>query len=230
MQTIQQARGSWVAIWDVDDAYFPQRLSHIHDARARGFDFFCSYALIVDNALRTKGVRGFYSFLGLRTFVHATLACRRELAETIGYEAHICTVGQIGEDHRIGLVLPSKYRGCYHPGVLMINQEDREVFLRKAIDSNTVRLKVLKQLHAEGIFPASESQVRAQLNKLRFRLCVLHAIRLKPSVYLKTVAHRSFGEVELGYRVSDADLAYLESWSLRHGPSESAMAGTPAMA
>ncbi len=214
-RTLELARGDWSVVWDADDAYHPRRLEIIDGARREGFDFSCAYAHVVDNALRSKGVRGFSTFLDATTFVHATLGARTELMRSIGYEQGLTTVGQIGEDHRMGLVLPSRHRGYYHQGVLMVNQEDREVFLLKAIHSNRVRLRVLRELGEQGIFRVPELVWRAEVRQLRSKLLVLEAMRLFPPAYKRTVRYRSYGNVAQGYAPSPEDWAFLEA--MRHG-------------
>src|SRR5215212_1938752 len=39
---LEQARASWVAVWDVDDFYFPNRLDRVDAARREGFDYYSS--------------------------------------------------------------------------------------------------------------------------------------------------------------------------------------------
>ena len=221
-RTLELARGNWSVVWDADDAYHPRRLEIIDGARQDGFDFSCAYAHVVDNALRPKGVRGFSMFLGATTFVHATLGARTELMRSIGYEQGLTTVGQIGEDHRMGLVLPTRHRGHYHHGVLMVNQEDREVFLLKAIHSNSVRLRVLRELGEAGTFRVPEPVWRAEVRRVRNKLLVLEAMRLFPPAYKRTVRYRSFGEVTPGYSPAAEDTRCLEA--MRHGFAPAAQA------
>ncbi len=227
MRTLEHARANWSVVWDVDDFYHPHRLAVVDHARADGADFTCAYAHIVDNDLNAKGVRGFLSFLGLTVFVHATLAGRTDLMRSIGYESRLTTVGQIGEDHRMGLVLPARHRGHYHHGVLMVNQEDREVFLLKAIHSNTVRLRILGELASQGLFPVPARQWRAELRRLRLRIAALNVMRLYPPIYLRTVAHRGYGVVSPGYIPSQADEAFLEDVRAEFGPKRSSFQITP---
>ena len=226
-RTLEHARADWSVVWDVDDFYHPHRLEVVDQARAGGADFTCSYAHIVDNNLRVKGVRGFFPFLGLTGFVHATLAGRTDLIRSIGYDSRLTTVGQIGEDHRIGLVLPSRHRGHYHHGVLMINQEDREVFLLKAIHSNGVRLRVLGELARAGVFPVPECQWRTELRRLRLKLAALNAMRVCPSVYLRTVRHRGYGAVTPGYTPSPEDMAFLDLIRAEFAPSRPSAVASP---
>jgi glycosyltransferase involved in cell wall biosynthesis len=217
-RTLALARGDWSVVWDADDAYHPTRLAVIDRARRDRFDYSCAYAHVVDNELNAKGVRGFSTFLGGTAFVHATLAGRTELLRSIGYEQGLTTVGQIGEDHRMGLVLPARHRGYYHHGVLMVNQEDREVFLLKAIHSNRVRLRVLRELGSKGVLRAPEREWRAEVRRVRNKLLVLEAMRLVPGAYKRTVRYRPYGDVAPGYRPSPDDMAFLDAMRVGFEP------------
>ncbi len=101
----------------------------------------------------------------------------------------------------------------------MINQEDREVFLRKAIHSNGVRLKVLEELARDGLFPVEEKVWKAELRRLRLRIFALNTKRLYPPVYLRTVKFRGYGQVAPGYVPSREELAYLERVRAEFGPA-----------
>ncbi len=85
------------------------------------------------------------------------------------------------------------------------------MFLLKAIHANRVRLKVLRELGARGILRATDREVRREVRRIRTKLLVLEAMRLWPSLYLRTVRHRSFGEVEAGYEPSRDDWEFLEA-------------------
>ncbi len=133
-RALNEARGDWMVVWDVDDLNYPDRLARVNSARLEGYDFCCSYAVVVDNALRMKGVRGFEPAFRVlpRYFVHPTLACRTDLARDIGYDPAL----RAGEDLTLMLTLARRYRGQFIDEALMIYQEDREVNLDKAIASN----------------------------------------------------------------------------------------------
>lgn len=53
-ESLAAATGDWMVVWDADDFYFPDRLDKMNRARLDGYDFFCSYSVVVDNQLRVK--------------------------------------------------------------------------------------------------------------------------------------------------------------------------------
>ena len=73
---VSESREDWIVIWDVDDLNFPERLETIEQARIQNHDFFCYYAVVVNNDMEIKGTSGFHEPAGClpREFVHPTLA------------------------------------------------------------------------------------------------------------------------------------------------------------
>ena len=202
-KAVAQSRGDWVVIWDVDDLHFPDRLEEINKARLDGYDFFCSYAVVVDEELNIKGVRGFSNPAnGLpRFFVHPTMACRTEIAREIGYKANIRT----GEDAKIILTLSSKYRGLWFDNALTIYSEDREVNLKKAIYSNLGQLLQLKEMFRDGTIDGFRNRSLLYI-KYFCKFVILNFMRLYPSLYLRTVPLRDYGETRRGWTLSKEQL------------------------
>ena len=207
-QALLAARGQWLAVWDVDDLYFPDRLAKADEARRAGYDFCCSYAVVVDNDLAIKGVRGFLPASGLlpRVCVHPTLACRADLARSIGYAAHCWA----GEDSKMLLALPAGYRGCYYDDALTIYVEDREVTLAKAIGSNWWLWQHVGELHREGQLPGTRRAWWTFQARMVARLIALNALRLAPWLYRRTVKHRSFGQTAASWNLSPERMAFIE--------------------
>ena len=206
-KAITQSRGDWVVIWDVDDLYFPDRLEEINKARLEGYDFFCSYAVVVDNDLNIKGVRGFSNAAnGLPGgFVHHTLACRMEIARKIGYESNIRT----GEDAKILWILSMKYRGLWFDDALTIYQEDREVDLQKAIDCNLGHLSQLKGMFRDNIIDSFKNQNLLYIKYL-CKLLILNLMRFYPSLYLRLVPLRDYGETISGWTLSEERILFVK--------------------
>jgi glycosyltransferase involved in cell wall biosynthesis len=218
-RALEAARGEWMVVWDIDDLYFPNRLEKIDEARRDGYDFFCSYAVVVDNNLQIKGVRGFYPAVdGLpRYFVHPTLACRIDIARKIGYE-ELKTVGGIGEDARIVLTLAAQYRGCFFEDALAIYQEDREVFLKKSLDSNWSQLLCVQQLYQDGVLTMNWQSYLQITLKFIIKLLILNLMRFAPHLYLKTLRRRPYGEKAPNWSLSWERLAFIEQ--MRRGNFE----------
>ncbi len=217
-QALHAARGQWVVVWDVDDVYFPDRLERIDAARREGYDFACGYAIVVDNTMRVKGVRGFWEpFEGIpmRSFVHPTLACRLDLSRQIGYEPHLTTFGGIGEDYQMVMVLAAQHRGRYIDDVVMIYQEDAEITLRKTIDSNRVQLLRLGELYRNGVIPLSPGQFRRAIRRYRVKMVALNLFRVAPRLYKLTVPMRTYGERASDWKLAQERLDFLEDMRRR---------------
>jgi glycosyltransferase involved in cell wall biosynthesis len=207
-KAIAQSRGEWVVIWDVDDMHFPDRLEEINKAMLDGFDFFCSYAVVVDNELNIKRVRGFSNAVNElpRGFVHPTMACRTEIAKEIGYGSSIRT----GEDAKMLWILSMKYRGLWFEDALTIYQEDREVNLRKAIDCNLGHLSQIKEMFRDGRIDSFKNR-NLLFIKYLCKLLLLNIMRLYPSLYLKTVPLRDYGEARHGWTLSEERINFVKN-------------------
>lgn len=207
---IANAAADWVVIWDVDDLHFPERLAAVDEARRQGYDFFCSYAVVVDNSLTIKGTRGFGhpdELIG-RGFVHPTLACRTEILAKIGYR-ETRGVGGIGEDIEVCWLLPLNYRGRYCENALSIYQEDREVTVRKARDSNIARAALLIEMGRRRSLRIGRAYW-AMVIRCFAKVAVLWVLGAAPSIYRHTVRMRSYGAVLPGWRLSDRQMQFIE--------------------
>lgn len=185
---LNKALGDIVVVWDVDDLYTSNRLMEVYNAIKSGYDFFCSYALLVDNSLNLKGARHFYSKSKIiPSFVHATLGFKKSILDSnnLSYDVGM----RAGEDLDIMLNLQSNFLGYYCEKYLMIYVEDREVNLSKAISANYNQFKTVKK------FLLNNTSFRAMekfkiLLKFYFKLCVLNLLRISPKIYLNTVKYR----------------------------------------
>lgn len=209
-QALAAARGDWMVVWDVDDVYYPDRLAHIAAARREGYDFWCSYALVVNNDLQVKGVRSYHhGNLVQKIFVHPTLAARMELVRAIGYDAG--PPPNIAEDARVVETLARDHRGRWEEDTLTIYQEDdREVVLRKAIHSNLGQYYTLRQMlptHRPRIGVAGRARLHLAF---RAKLMLLNLMRLYPKSYVWTIRRRPYGEQPPGWSLSPDRLAFLE--------------------
>jgi glycosyltransferase involved in cell wall biosynthesis len=207
---LEASRGDWMVVWDVDDLYFPDRLEAVAAAREAGVDFCCSYALVVTNDLEVKGVRSYHpGILADRIFVHPTLACRTELAREIGYDAGPGRV--IGEDALIVETLARRHRGRWVEDVLAVYREDdRDLYLQKAIDSNRGQYFHLRNMVREMEPPMSlAARVRMHIT-WRAKLLTLNVMRLYPRAYVWTIRRRAMGECPAGWSLSRDRIAFLE--------------------
>jgi glycosyltransferase involved in cell wall biosynthesis len=215
------ASGNWMVVWDADDMYFPDRLAVANEARLADFDFCCSYAVVVDNALRVKGVRGFHPRArGLpRHFVHHTLGCRMEIARALGYDPSLRT----GEDATITWVLDQRYRGRFIEDALTIYQEDNEVGTGKALATVEAQITQLRRIVPSGVLQMRNVDYNVLLARLQAKRLVLQAMRLMPSLYRATIPLRSYGETAPGYVLPEARLAFItrlrQQWPQQNGQS-----------
>ena len=197
---MESASGEWIVIWDIDDMYFPDRLEKINQARIEGFDYFCSYAIVCDNDIHIKGVRGFHPPAEGKQmmFVHTTLACRADLAREIGYDP----VYVAGEDYTMIVTLASRHHGWFCDEALAINQEDREVNLTKAIQANRSQFIQFVRMRNRGTLRINRLIYAWYCLRWKTKIAVLHLMRFYPDLYLKTVSIRSNGVTRPGWTLS----------------------------
>lgn len=216
-QALDAATGDWMVVWDADDMYFPDRLAVIDEARRAGFDFCCSYAVVVDNELRVKGVRGFHPpARGLpRHFVHHTLGCSMEIARLLGYDPTLRT----GEDATITWVLDQRYRGLFIEDALTIYQEEIDIGAAKALATVNAQIAQLRKIVPSGLLRMSAAKYTLLIARLQLKRAVLQLMRLAPFIYRATIPLRSYGETAPGYVLSEARVAFIAQLK-RQWPSQ----------
>lgn len=206
-KAVSESRGEWIVIWDVDDMHFPDRLEMINEARKDNYDFFCSYAVVVNNEFNIKGVRGFLKASNSlpKSFVHPTMACRTEISRKIPCNPNIRT----GEDARILWTLPMKYRGLWFEDVLTIYCEDSEINLRKAIDCNLGHLSQIKEMFRDGTINGFKNHSLLYMKYL-YKLVILNLMRFYPSLYLRLVPLRGYGGTKSGWMLSEERINFVK--------------------
>lgn len=200
-KALEAANGDWIVVWDADDLYFPDRLAEIERARLEGFDFFCSYVVVMNNLMSIKGVRGFSMPVaqGLtQAFVHHTLGCRTRLAREIGYDS----LHRVGEDTTMIVTLAAKYRGLFYEDALTVYQEEREVGLEKAIASNKNQLQQFRWAQGREVIGLSRGRYLYLVLKWCAKLVALYSMRLSPGLYTRTIGLRSYGKLAVEWELS----------------------------
>ena len=191
---VQKAIGEIVVIWDIDDLYVSTRLAAAREAFKDGADFFCSYALVVDNSLNLKGARHFAANSGglLPRFVHPTLMLKRKLFEEISYDPS----ARAGEDMAVMIGLEQgSYLGNYCEKYLMLYFEDREINIEKTITShNSQFIFCRRYIHSMS---ESKPALKKWLFRMRVKGWLLRLMSVAPSIYLRTVKYRYMENVAL---------------------------------
>jgi glycosyltransferase involved in cell wall biosynthesis len=211
---LEASRGEWIVIWDVDDLNFPERLETIERVRLQDNDFFCSYAVVVNNNMKIKGIRGFHEPAGClpKSFVHPTLALKKEIAQHVKYKL-TGGAGAPAEDARIIWMLSLKYKGLWFEDALTIYQEDREVNLRKAIDTNVAQLHTLNELHHEGIIKSGDKYYLT-VGKYFVKIVILNMMRIYPKLYLRFLGLRDYGHLKSGWELSSEKIDFISENSI----------------
>lgn len=208
-KTIEMSNSENLVIWDIDDLYDTERLSYIHKSLIiNGFDFFCSYALVVTNDFKLKGARHFYrDNKKSPSFVHPTLAFNKS---KIKLDCFYDVSMTAGEDFHLMMILDSRYNGMYCERYLMLYFEDREVNVGKAILANYSHYKSLKSY----LIKAGIINLRDELYffKLKVKLIILKLFLLFPDLYLSTISFRKCDLVDLS-KVSPSIIKIIEGES-----------------
>lgn len=213
-EALRVARGDWLVVWDVDDVYFPDRLERANQARLAGYDFCCSYVVLIDNDLQIMGIRGFTRDDSGTTnmFVHPTLCCRLELARQVGYDPAL----PAGEDAGLILHLARKCNGQWLKDAVTAYQQVNDLNIHKTISSNYARLVSYRMLYKNGLFDIRAARYAKLILRLGVKLGVLHLFRLAPSWYLRTVALRSAGQIDDRWQLPAERKVFLDEAEKRH--------------
>jgi len=208
---IRESRGDWIVIWDVDDLNFPERLETIEKARLQNHEFFCSYAVVVNNNMKIKGIRGFHEPSGClpKRFVHPTLALKKEIADSIKYKI-TRGIGGPAEDAKILWILPLKYKGLWFEDALTIYQEERDINLRKTIDTNIAHLQTLNELKRKGVFKSGNTYYLTA-GKYLIKIFILGIMRIYPKIYLRSIDLRDYGRLKTGWQLSPEKIDFIKT-------------------
>ncbi len=193
-----------MAIWDVDDIDFPDRLERALEAQRSGFDFCCSYILLIDDDLEVVGARGFTRDESGRTatFVHGTLSCDLELARRVGYSR------SAGErpDHPPGV---HRARGKWIRDALLAHQFVAGGRWDKALATNRARRATYRTLRREGLVDHGRWTSLGIAARLSVKILLLRALGIAPDLYRMTIPLRTRGDLDPEWSLSDEKAAFL---------------------
>jgi glycosyltransferase involved in cell wall biosynthesis len=183
---LKKSRGSIIVIWDVDDVYFPNRLEVINN-NIKNYDFFVSKAIVVDNNLSIKGVRGFNKNELYTGFVHPTLAFTSAIKDKINYDETMTA----GEDLESMIFLTNNCNGFFYNEPLMLYVEDREINLNKSLISNISHFKAIKKTYYLKMTKINLYNYFLSLIKLKMKIYILKMLNFYPKLYFLTVKYRN---------------------------------------
>ena len=152
--------------------------------------------------MKIKGTRGFHEPSGClpKRFVHPTLALKKEIAQSIKYKI-TKGIGGPAEDAKILWILPLKYKGLWFEDALTIYQEERNINLRKTIDTNMAHLQTLNELKREGVFKSGNTYYLTA-GKYLIKIFILGIMRIYPKIYLRSIDLRDYGRLKTGWQLS----------------------------
>ncbi len=204
--------GDWIVCFDVDDLHFPNKLELIFQNSKSGFDFFCSYAVLLDNNLKVKGVRGFSEpkFIFPKGFLHPTLACKADLLRKIRYSINPGPGGP-GEDARVLWILSIHYNGYWYHDALTAYQEEREISLKKAFWSNFGHLKTIFELRKENYLNFDLAYLKTIFFYF-FKLFILFLFFPLSSLYKYSLKIRYNGLISDDWILSEDKYSYLKKF------------------
>lgn len=182
---LRQARGKWTAVMDADDLALPNRLARAEDARAQGYDFFCSALVLIDHDYQVTGVRGCATDGYPRAFPHATLCGDTGLLRRIGYPAF-----RWAQDQTMVLTLANTRRGFFSDEPLYLYHENASIGLTGAFWSQYYALKQLRTLVRQRVLMRGAAVTRTQAIRCA-KLFGLLPFFLWPRAYLQTLRARA---------------------------------------
>ncbi len=195
-RAIAEARGQWIVILDADDHSLPTRLDYLASLSDPDFDWLGSPVILARRGtLEVYGGRRYTENELNRAKqkpIHPSLIVRADVARALGYR-EFRTVGGIGEDVRLLLLLSLKYRGQFQDRAGVLYCEDSEVNLRKALHSNAILFRTCLEilLTQPGLVRAGAAL--RTLAALSVKLVVLFAVAFLPdrdAIYRRSISRR----------------------------------------
>jgi glycosyltransferase involved in cell wall biosynthesis len=199
---LQHARGAWTAMLDADDLCLPERLAVAAEARAQGFEFFCSAMVLIDYAYRITGLRGMKLERYPRTFPHSPLCGDTALLRQIGYPAH-----RRGQDQTMVHTLANTRHGRFDPRPLYVYHEDAGIGPRGALAGHWAAFVQVRALARRRVLRRNFSLLAAQAGR-GGRILGLLPFLLWPRGYQKTLGLRKKYPA-LTEPLPDADRAFI---------------------
>lgn len=202
---LQQARGEWFAILDMDDLSYPDRLEQALIAKDTGYDFQCTYVSLIDRHYNLTGCRGFNNRTYPRRFLHASVSGNGKMIRRIGYPPY-----RRAQDVTLELTLANRHHGHFLEDALYIYQEDSNHSVWKALQGKYYAAKQIGELVRTGILRKSNGVRKMYWGFCWARLILLAPFLLCPWVYPYTVRYRNRLGLAAEWRHSKARLDFLD--------------------
>ncbi len=184
---VNEACGKWIVVWDVDDIYFPDRLTQARKAMEQGKEFFVSACVIIDREFNITGQRGF----GIlddgetKSFLHPSLSCEREKLKSLGYEATY----SINEDFFAIFKLSRECDGLWSSDPIIAYREDSNPNkVKEAVLSKLNQIKDWKRIALEE---NSCFGINRAIRRTMFKKWILSLFLIYPPLYKLTFVFRS---------------------------------------
>lgn len=209
---VNESQGCWTVVWDIDDLYFPDRLSQASRAKNDGKDFHVSGCVVIDSALNITGHRGFGKFDDGKTtsFLHPTLSCKSELLRKFGYDP----TSVAGEDFLTIYRLSRGYRGVWSADPIIAYREDSNPNkAREAVLSKTNQLKALQRIaESDGL----SEEIMSTIRRVRIKKFFLSLLLVCPPAYKWSFKFRSHRSTTVGDVLSKSKMEFIEEAKQRH--------------
>ena len=134
---------------------------------------------------------------------------KKEIAESIKYKI-TQGVGGPAEDAKILWILPLKYKGLWFEDALTIYQEERDINLRKTIDTNIAHLQTLNELKREGVFKSGNTYYLTA-GKYLIKIFILSIMWIYPKIYLISLDLRDYGRLKTGWQLSPEKIDFIKN-------------------
>ena len=202
---LNEACGSWIVVWDIDDIYFPDRLTQALIAKEQGKDFCVSWCIIIDKVFNITGYRRFGLFDDRKTksFLHPTLSCESSILKKLGYDP----TSTAGEDFFAIYSLSKEKDGFWSDDPIIAYREDSNPNKAKeAILSKVNQIKTLQQIAAsDGL----TFDIKKTIWKVRIKKWLLSMFLIYPPAYKWTFSSRSHDSSKVGAILSKSKLDYI---------------------
>ncbi|MFZ1037730.1 MAG: hypothetical protein WAN57_11035, partial [Smithella sp.] len=88
--------------------------------------------------------------------------------------------------------------------------EERNINLRKTIDTNIAHLQTLNELKREGVFK-SDNTYYLTAGKYLIKIFILGIMQIYPKIYLRSIDLRDYGRLKTNWQLSSEKIDFIKS-------------------